>query len=241
MVSKSSVIGIDLGSSASYVGYVGKGIVDIVQNEVSKRDTPSLVGFTDRERLLGDAALSQIKSNAKNSCRNFKHLVGQNCNSTYVEKEHFWSTCKILEAEDGHPGYEIMYKREQRTMTATQICAMMLTKLKEVTEKWIEGKVADCVIGVPAAFSDVHRQAVLDAAKIAGMSVIRLMNEHTATALAYGIYRTNDFDPEKPMTVAFCSMGHTISRCPFSNSFAASSRACARSPTRWAAATWTSA
>merc|ERR1719433_383614 len=87
---------------------------------------------------------------------------------------------------------------------------MFFTKLREVTEKWTQAKLADCVIGVPAYFSDVHRQAVLDAAKVAGISVLRVMNEHTATALAYGIYRSNDFDPEKPMTVAFCSMGHSL-------------------------------
>merc|ERR1719433_797826 len=87
---------------------------------------------------------------------------------------------------------------------------MFFTKLREVTEKWTQAKLADCVIGVPAHFSDVHRQAVLDAAKVAGISVLRLMNEHAATALAYGIYRSNDFDPEKPMTVAFCSMGHAL-------------------------------
>merc|ERR1719272_360569 len=87
---------------------------------------------------------------------------------------------------------------------------MYLTKLREITEKWCGGKVADAVISVPSYFSDVHRQALLDAAKIAGISVLRLMNEHTATAFAYGIYRSNDFDPEKPMTVAFCSMGHSL-------------------------------
>merc|ERR1719362_1443127 len=87
---------------------------------------------------------------------------------------------------------------------------MYLTKLREITEKWCQAKVADIVIAVPAYFTDVQRQAVLDAAKIAGLSVLRVMNEHTATALAYGIYRTNDFDPEKPMTVAFCSMGQSI-------------------------------
>merc|ERR1719210_1498351 len=87
---------------------------------------------------------------------------------------------------------------------------MFFTKLREVTEKWTSSTVTDCVIAVPSYFSDVHRQAVLDAAKVAGISVLRLMNEHTATALAYGIYRSNDFDAEKPMTVAFCSMGHTI-------------------------------
>mmetsp|Transcript_17328 Transcript_17328/g.35801 ORF Transcript_17328/g.35801 Transcript_17328/m.35801 type:complete len:851 (+) Transcript_17328:77-2629(+) len=210
MVTKSAVIGIDLGSGDAYVGYVGKGIVDVCQNEVSKRATPSLVGFTDRERTLGDAALSQIKSNAKNTCRNFKHLLGQNMDSPYVEVERFWSTSKIAQAEDGHPGYEVMYKGQQRVMSAVQVTAMFFTKLKEVTEQWTGGKVADCVIGVPAYFSDVHRQAVLDSAKVAGISVLRLMNEHTATALGYGIYRSNDFDPEKPCTVGFCSMGNTI-------------------------------
>jgi len=210
MVTKSAVIGIDLGSSESFVGYVGKGIVDICQNEVSKRATPTLVGFTQKERLLGDAALSQIKSNAKNSCRNFKHLLGQTMGTEYVDKEVFWSTSKIIEGDDGFPAYDVTFRGEPTVVPATVACAMNFTKLKEVTEKWVGGKVADCVIGVPAYFSDVHRLAVLDAAKIAGVSVLRLMNEHTATALAYGIYRSNDFDAEKPCTVAFCSMGHTI-------------------------------
>jgi len=210
MVTKNAVIGIDLGSAESYVGYVGKGIVDICQNEVSKRATSSLVSFTDRERLLGDGALAQIKSNAKNTCRNFKHLLGQNPSSPYVEAEHFWSTSKIAVAADGHPGYEVTYKGETQVFSAVQVAAMYLTKLKDVTEKWTQAKVSDSVIGVPSFFSDVHRQAVLDAARIAGVSVLRLMNEHTATALAYGIYRSNDFDAEKPCTVAFCSTGQTL-------------------------------
>merc|ERR1719486_564341 len=87
---------------------------------------------------------------------------------------------------------------------------MFLFKLREITEAWCQGKVADVVFAVPAYFADVHRQALLDAAKIANMRSLRLMSEHTATALAYGIYRSNDFDPEKPMTVAFCSMGHSL-------------------------------
>mmetsp|Transcript_52485 Transcript_52485/g.113645 ORF Transcript_52485/g.113645 Transcript_52485/m.113645 type:complete len:853 (-) Transcript_52485:371-2929(-) len=210
MVSKSAVIGIDLGSQDSYVAFVGKGNVDIVQNEVSKRSTSSLVGFTAKERLLGDEALAQIKSNAKNTARNFKHLLGQKLGTPYVEAELFWSTCALVEAADGCPGYEVTYKGESRVISAVQATAMFLTKLREITERWTQSKVADCVIGVPASFSDSHRQALLDAARIAGLSVLRLMNEHTATALAYGIYRSSDFDPEKPQTVAFCSMGHSI-------------------------------
>eukprot|EP00933_Yihiella_yeosuensis_P017360 TRINITY_DN14516_c0_g1_i10.p1 TRINITY_DN14516_c0_g1~~TRINITY_DN14516_c0_g1_i10.p1 ORF type:complete len:836 (-),score=262.24 TRINITY_DN14516_c0_g1_i10:228-2735(-) len=210
MVSKAAVVGIDLGSDTSFVGYVGKGIVDICQNEVSKRETPSLVGFTAKERLLGDSALAQIKSNAKNSCRNFKHLLGQKIDSEAIEPEKFWSTSPFAESEDGGVGYDVNYKGEPRVMSATQVTAMYLTKLRDLTEKWTESKFADCVIGVPSYFTDVHRQALLDAAKIAGMPCLRLMNEHTATALAYGIYRSNDFDAEKPSTVAFCSMGHTV-------------------------------
>jgi len=210
MVTKSAVIGIDLGSSESYVAFVGKGIVDVVQNEVSKRATPTLVGFTERERLLGDSALAQIKSNAKNTCRNFKHLLGRQADAPDLQKEHFWSTSKLTTAEDGFGGYAVSYKGEPRDISASVVCAMFLTKLREITEKWCQAKVADVVLSVPAYFSDVQRQALMDSAKIAGLSVLRLLNEHTATALAYGIYRSNDFDPEKPMTVAFCSMGHSI-------------------------------
>lgn len=210
MVTKSAVIGIDIGSAESFVAYVGKGIVDIVQNEVSKRATPSLVGFTDRERLLGDTALSMIRSNAKNTCRNFKHLLGRQVDAKDIEEEHFWSTSKLAAADDGYAGYDVTYKGEPRVFSSSVVTAMYLTKLKEITEKWCEAKVSDAVISVPSYLSDVQRQAVLDAAKIAGISVLRLMNEHTATALAYGIYRSNDFDPEKPMTVAFCSMGHSL-------------------------------
>jgi len=210
MVTKSAVIGIDMGASVSQVAYVGKGIVDIVQNEVSNRSTPSLVGYTDRERLLGDLALSQIRSNAKSTCRNFKHLIGRKAAHAEVQVEHFWSTSPVADSEAGYVGYDVSFKGESRVFTATEVTAMFLTKLKEITEKWCQAKVADAVIGVPSVFTDIHRQALLDAAKIAGISVLRIMNEHTATALAYGIYRSNDFDPEKPLTVAFCSMGHSI-------------------------------
>lgn len=209
MVTKSAVIGIDLGASESYVAYVGKGIVDVVQNEVSKRGTPTLAGFSDRERMLGDQALAQIRSNAKNTCRNFKHLLGRKMDSPDLEIEHFWSLSKLVEADDGFAGYDVSYKGEPKAMSATVVTAMYLTKLREITERWCQAKVADAVISAPSCYSDVQRQALLDAAKIAGISVLRIMNEHTATALAYGIYRSNDFDPEKPMNVAFCSMGHT--------------------------------
>ena len=139
MLTKPAVCGIDLGASESYVAYVGKGIVDIVQNEVSKRNTATLVGFTDRERLLGDVALAQIRSNAKNTCRNFKHLLGRKLDAPDVEKEHFWSTSPLCEC-DGFAGYSVTYKGESREIPATQITAMYLTKLRDITEKWCQAK-----------------------------------------------------------------------------------------------------
>lgn len=210
MASKSVVVGIDLGTAESYVAYVGKGTVDVVQNEVSKRATATIVSFTDRERLTGDAALAQVRSNAKNSCRNFKHLLGRKLDATDLQAEHFWSTSKLCECADGKAGYDVVYKGEPRQISAVEVTAMYLTKLKEITEKCCEGKVTAAVIAVPSSFADAQRHAVLDAAKVANIPVLRLINEHTATALAYGIYRSNEFDPERPMTVAFCSMGQSL-------------------------------
>lgn len=204
------VIGIDLGTADSYVAYVNRGAIDVVQNEVSQRRTPSLAGFTDRERLLGDAALSQIKSNAKNSCRNFKHLLGQRADSPAAEIEKFWSTCPLVGTDDGCVSYSVNYKGEAATFSATAITAMFLTKLREITESWCKAQVADVVIGVPSHFTDFHRAALIDACSIANLNVLRVMNEHTAIAMEYGFFRSNDFDAEKPSTVAFCAMGHSV-------------------------------
>jgi len=209
MVTKSATIGIDIGSNSSLCAYVGRGIVDIVQNEVSNRSTPSMVGFTDVERLLGDTALSKIRSNLKSTCRNFKHLIGRQVEQQPVKDEEYWSPAD-LENCGNDIGYKVTYKGEPRTFSATQVMAMYLTKLREITENWCQAKVSDVVIGVPSDFTDIHRQAIIDAAQISGMSVLRVMNEHTATALSYGIYRSNEFDAEKPCTVAFCSIGHSV-------------------------------
>ena len=203
------VIGIDLGTADSYVGYIRGGAIEVVQNEVSQRKTPSLVGFTDRERLLGDSALSQIKSNAKNTCRNFKHLLGQRFDSPAIESEKFWSTCPLVASEDGFASYSVSYKGEMTQFSATEVAAMFLTKLKQVTEDWCGAKVADAVIAVPSSFSDFQRQALLDSAAIADLNVLRVVNDHTATALEYGFFRNANFDAEKPTTVAFCQMGHS--------------------------------
>mmetsp|Transcript_9216 Transcript_9216/g.22146 ORF Transcript_9216/g.22146 Transcript_9216/m.22146 type:complete len:865 (+) Transcript_9216:68-2662(+) len=204
-----SCIGIDLGTSDAIVAYVGRGTVDIVQNEVSQRKTPSLVGFTDVQRLLGDQAMAQIKSNFRNTCRNFKHILGRQSDDPGLEDEKFWALAQLDTTPEGDLGFRVTYKNEERVFSCQQITAAFLTKLVKITEQWCKSKVAECVISVPSYFTDVHRQALLDAASIAGVRCLRVFNEYTAVALAYGIFRSNDFDPEQSTNVAFCSMGHS--------------------------------
>lgn len=208
--SKSTCIGIDIGTMDSIVAYVGKSMVDIVQNEVSQRKTPTMVGFNERERLLGDAAQVVMKSNLKNTVRNFRHIMGPKsmCEDA-VAREKFWSLASEGDTEDESVGFAVKYKGEDRIFSATQVMGMYLTKMKETAETWTQSKVTDVVLSVPSYFNDFQRQAMLDASALAGLNCLRLMNEHTATALAYGIYRTKEFDAEKPTVTAFGHMGHS--------------------------------
>lgn len=209
MVSKQAVIGIDIGSLDSVVSYVKRGNVDVVQNEVSERKTPSLVGFNDKERLLGSEAVAVVKSNFKNTCRNFKQIVGRKMTDPEIEREKMFSLCPLAEDDDGYVGYDVSYHNEKQVMSASRVFGMYLHKMKDISEKWCNGPVSDAVISVPSYFSDVHRQAVLDACNCVGLNSLRLMNETSAIALAYGIYRVADFDPETPCNVAFVSAGHS--------------------------------
>lgn len=206
-----AVIGVDLGTCDSVIAYVGKAMIDVVQNEVSQRKTPTLVGFNDRERLLGDAAATVIKSNFKNTVRYTRHLMGPIalCRED-VEKEREMSLAEFVEdLEDGTLGFRVNYQGESRVYSATQVCAMFLTKVKTTAENWCNANVTDLVVSVPSYYSDFQRQAIIDAGAISGLNILRTMNEHSATAMPYGIYRTNDFDAEKPMNVVFAHMGHS--------------------------------
>mmetsp|Transcript_47153 Transcript_47153/g.102623 ORF Transcript_47153/g.102623 Transcript_47153/m.102623 type:complete len:981 (-) Transcript_47153:258-3200(-) len=221
-----SVVGIDLGTSDAIVAYVGKvgvgtaSTVDIVQNEVSQRKTPVLVGFNDAERTLGDEAMASIKSNSANTARNMKHVLGRSLDDpTLADEKSFWALAQLENTPEGHIGYSVSYHGEQKVMSVQQITAAFLWKLRTISERWTTNRIQDCVISCPSYYTDVHRQAMLDACAIQGLNCLRLMNEHTAVALGYGIYRSNEFG-EEPRYVAFASMGHsTFSVCivKFSN------------------------
>eukprot|EP01066_Platyproteum_vivax_P018512 Platyproteum_vivax@DN7559_c0_g1_i1.p1 len=204
-----SVIGIDVGTQSTTVANVGKGIIDIVLNAVSERSTPTVVGFGAKERLVGDEAMSVIRSNYKSTCRNFKNLLGVMSTDPAISVEQKWSLCPLTNGSNNLIGFQVEYKGEPKVVLPQQVLAVMLGNLKNMAGKFAGLPVAKAVVSVPGYFTDCQRQAVLDACEIADLQVLRLMNEHTATALTYGIYRSNEFKEKEPFNVVFFSMGHS--------------------------------
>ena len=209
----SGVVGIDIGSADSIVATVGRGLVDIVRNEVSERVTPSLVSFTHRNRLIGEAAMSSIKSNYANTCRFPKLLLGKKLADSDMDDERFFQLCGLDTAKDGSVGYAVNYMDQERVFSATEITGMLLTKLKETTKNFTGSEPKDAVIACPSYFTDIQRRALLDAAELAGIKPLKIMNDTAATALGYGIYRSAEFDEKIPVNVAFVSMGQSHFSC----------------------------
>jgi L1 cell adhesion molecule like protein len=186
-MTKKFAIGIDLGTTYSAVGVWQNDKVEIIANEQGNRTTPSWVAFTDSERLIGDAAKSQAASNPKNSIFDAKRLIGRKFTDSTIQTDmkHMPFTVRSGPAEI--PQIEVEYKGERTTFQPEEISAMVLTKMKQTAEAYLGGEVKDAVITVPAYFNDSQRQATKDAGIIAGLNVLRIINEPTAAALAYGL------------------------------------------------------
>uniref|UniRef100_A0A6C0DUY0 Chaperone n=1 Tax=viral metagenome TaxID=1070528 RepID=A0A6C0DUY0_9ZZZZ len=182
-------IGIDLGTTYSCVGVWQNDRVEIIANDQGNRTTPSYVAFADSERLIGDAAKSMAATNPKNTVFDAKRLIGRKFDDSTVKSdmEHWPFTVKSGVA--GKPQIEVEFKGERVTFQPEEISAMVLTKMKQTAEAYLGGEVKDAVITVPAYFNDSQRQATKDAGVIAGLNVLRIINEPTAAALAYGLDR----------------------------------------------------
>ena len=180
-------IGIDLGTTYSCVGVWQNDRLEIIANEQGNRTTPSWVAFTDNERLIGDAAKSQAAGNPKNTVFDAKRLIGRKFDDSKVkaDMEHWPFTVKA--GSGNKPLIEVDFKGERKTFQPEEISAMVLTKLKQTAESYLGCDVKDAVITVPAYFNDSQRQATKDAGAIAGLNVLRIINEPTAAALAYGL------------------------------------------------------
>ncbi|XP_075485037.1 luminal-binding protein 5-like isoform X2 [Primulina tabacum] len=181
-----TVIGIDLGTTYSCVGVYKNGHFEIIANDQGNRITPSWVGFTDNERLIGEAAKNQAHSNPERTIFDVKRLIGRKFDDKEVQSDMKLVPYKIVN-RDGKPYVQVVKNGENKVFSPEEISAMVLTKMKETAEAYLGKEIKDAVITVPAYFNDAQRQATKDAGTIAGLNVVRIINEPTAAAMAYGL------------------------------------------------------
>ena len=187
--------------------------VDVITNEVSNRATPALVGFGPKCRYLGESAKTQEVSNMKNTVGSLTRLAGRSIHDPDVQIEQEFVSATLVDI-NGQVGAEVKFLGKTERFTAVQMCAMFLTKAKQTASAELRLPVNDMVVSVPAWYTDAQRRTILDAADIAGVKVLRLINETTATALGYGITKPDLPGPdEKPRRTAFIDIGHSNYTC----------------------------
>ena len=181
-----AAIGIDLGTTNSCVGIFQHGKVEIIANDQGNKTTPSYVAFSDTERLIGDVAKSQVSMNPSNTVFDVKRLIGRRFDDSIVQLDmRFWPFSVI--GKGGRPEIKVKYKGGTTTFCAEEISSMILQKMKETAEAYLGKTITDAVVTVPACFNNAQRQATKDAGAIAGLNVMRIINESTAAAIAYGL------------------------------------------------------
>jgi len=203
---RGACVGIDLGTTYSCVGVWKFGRVEIVANEQGSRTTPSCVAFKEDGRLIGEAAQSQASFNAVNTVFDSKRLIGRKFSEQVVQSDLKDWPFSVVCGKDSKPMIQISYKGKQKNFSAEEISSMILRKMKEIAESHLESKVTEAVITVPAYFNDSQRQATKDAGKIAGLNVMRVLNEPTAAAIAYGL----DKQPTEEKVLIFDLGGGTF-------------------------------
>ncbi|XP_078407150.1 heat shock 70 kDa protein 4-like [Cetorhinus maximus] len=214
-----SVVGFDVGFQSCYVAVARGGGIETAANEYSDRSTPSCVSMGPRNRSVGAAAKSQLVSNVKNTLQGFKRFHGRAFTDPFVRAEQSKLGYELVQMSNGTTGVKVLYMEEERCFSVEQVTGMLMTKLKETAETALKKPVLDCVISVPCFYTDAERRSVMDAAQIAGLNCLRLINETTSVALAYGIYKQDLPAPEeKPRNVVFVDLGHSafqVSACAF--------------------------
>jgi len=206
---KNVAIGIDLGTTYSCVGVYMNGKVEIIANDMGERTTPSYVGFNDVERMIGMAAKNAASSNPTNTVYDAKRLIGRNYMDKAVQDNLKHFSFKVVDKND-KPKIQVTFKDEEKEFTPEEISAMVLTKMKQTAEDYLGYPVKNAVVTVPAYFNDAQRQATKDAGVIAGLNVLRIINEPTAAAIAYGLDKMSE--ASKNVLIFDCGGGtHDVS------------------------------
>jgi len=185
-------VGIDLGTTYSVVGVWQNGEVVIIPNEMGNRITPSVVAFTETERLVGDGAKNQVADNPSNTIYTIKRLIGRKFSDASVQADKKLLSFNVVSDKEGNPRVQVTYKGEKKTYTPEEVSAMVLQKMKEIAETFLGKTVKNAVVTVPAYFNDAQRQSTKDAGTIAGLNVVRIINEPTAAAIAYGLNKAGE-------------------------------------------------
>ena len=198
-------IGIDLGTTYSCVGWWKDNRCEIIANDQGNRTTPSYVAFTETERLIGDGAKNQSSMNPENTIFDAKRLIGRKFDDPALQADIKTFPFKVI-SDNNKPKIQANYKNELKDFQPEEISSMVLIKMKEIAESYIGEDVTDAVVTVPAYFNDSQRQATKDAGQIAGLNVLRIINEPTAAAIAYGL----DKKEEEKMVLIFDLGGGTF-------------------------------
>ncbi|THG97849.1 hypothetical protein EW026_g4227 [Hermanssonia centrifuga] len=204
-----AVVGVDFGALHSKIGVARHRGIDIIVNEVSNRATPSLVSFGHKQRSIGESAKTLETSNFRNTFGSLKRFIGRTISDPEIEEvEKKFTHVKLVDV-GGAVGAEVTYLGEKRTFSATQLTGAYFGKLRDIAANELKMGVSDIVIAVPGWYTDSQRRAVLDAAQIANLNVLRLINDTTAVALGYGITKSDLPEAETPRHVVFIDVGHS--------------------------------
>jgi hypothetical protein len=206
-----SAVGFDVGNDVSCVALARKRGIDVLLNKESKRETPAMISFGDKMRYMGVDAYGKISMKPKDTVHQLKRLIGKRFDDPAVQADIAKLPFKVLAAPDGGVVVQVQYLNEPATFTPEQLVAMVLVDLKRIAEEEGGVPVTDCCLSVPAYFTEAERYGMLNAASIAGVNCLRLINETTATALAYGIYKS-DLPDTEPVHVAFVDVGHSATQ-----------------------------
>ncbi|KAG9392883.1 hsp70 [Carpediemonas membranifera] len=204
-------VGIDLGSKCSCVAAYLNERVEVIANDKGNRTTPSFVAFNDDEQLTGEDAMNQAAMNAANTVYGVKRLIGRSFDDDSVQSVLPSLPFKVAADKSGKPVVQVMFKGEERTFQAEEISAMVLGKMKETAESYLGYEVKQAVITVPAHFNDTQRMCTKDAGQLAGFDVLRIINEPTAAAIAYGLDNKNPTEMQRVLVMDMGASTYDVS------------------------------